>query len=73
MAAKRAVVSLNDAYTANNYHAIDEVTPDWDMTGGAQDLELLFTVGRGLADGNLAANGETTLNSRSSLRCGTGC
>ena len=44
---------LNDAYTANNYHKpSDEVTPDWDMTGGAQDLELLFTVGRGLADGN---------------------
>ena len=44
---------LNDAYTANNYHKpSDEVTPDWDMTGGAQDLELLYTVGRGLADGN---------------------
>ena len=25
---------------------------DHDMTGGAQDLELLYTVGRGLADGN---------------------
>jgi Zn-dependent M28 family amino/carboxypeptidase len=43
--------ALNDAYTANNYHKpSDEVTPDWDMSGGAQDLELLYAVGRRLAD-----------------------
>lgn len=45
--------ALNEAYIANNYHKpSDEVTPDWDMRGGAQDLELLYTVGRRLADGS---------------------
>src|SRR5262245_33037605 len=44
---------LNDAYTANNYHKpSDEVTPEWDMTGGAEDMELLYAVGRRLADGD---------------------
>ncbi|MBL8542438.1 MAG: M28 family peptidase [Hyphomonadaceae bacterium] len=44
--------ALSDAYTANNYHKpSDEVTPDWNMTGGAQDLEALYAVGRRLADG----------------------
>ncbi len=44
--------AINEAYTANNYHKpSDEVTPDWDMSGGAQDLELLYAVGRRLADG----------------------
>jgi Zn-dependent M28 family amino/carboxypeptidase len=45
--------ALNAEYVANNYHKpSDEVTPAWDMTGGAQDLELLYAVGRGLADGS---------------------
>jgi Zn-dependent M28 family amino/carboxypeptidase len=45
--------ALNDAYTANNYHKpSDEVTPEWDMSGGVEDLELLYAVGRGLADSN---------------------
>jgi Zn-dependent M28 family amino/carboxypeptidase len=45
--------AINSAYVANNYHKpSDEVTPDWDMTGGAEDLEALYTVGRGLADSN---------------------
>jgi Zn-dependent M28 family amino/carboxypeptidase len=45
--------AISEAYIAQNYHKpSDEVTPDWDMTGGAQDLELLYTVGRGLADGS---------------------
>lgn len=40
------------AYIANNYHKpSDELTPDWDLSGGAQDLELLYRVGRDLADG----------------------
>jgi|CXWL01.1.fsa_nt_gi Zn-dependent M28 family amino/carboxypeptidase len=43
--------ALNQAYIANNYHKpSDEVTPDWNMSGGAQDLEALYAVGRGLAD-----------------------
>jgi len=45
---------LNEAYTANNYHKpSDEITPDWDMTGGAQDLELLYAVGRRIADSDM--------------------
>jgi Zn-dependent M28 family amino/carboxypeptidase len=44
--------ALNAAYVANNYHKpSDEVTSEWDMSGGAQDLELLYAVGRRLADG----------------------
>ena len=43
--------ALNAAYVANNYHKpSDEVTDDWDMTGGAEDLELLYSIGRQLAD-----------------------
>jgi Zn-dependent M28 family amino/carboxypeptidase len=44
---------INAAYVANNYHKpSDELTADWDMSGGAEDLEALYTVGRQLADGN---------------------
>jgi Zn-dependent M28 family amino/carboxypeptidase len=43
--------ALNEAYTANNYHKpSDEVTPEWNMSGGVEDLQLLYAVGRGLAD-----------------------
>jgi Zn-dependent M28 family amino/carboxypeptidase len=45
--------ALNDAYTANNYHKpSDEVTDEWNMSGGVEDLRLLYAVGRGLADNN---------------------
>src|SRR5690606_5618325 len=43
--------ALNAQYVAQNYHKpSDEVTADWDMSGGVQDLELLYAVGRQLAD-----------------------
>jgi Zn-dependent M28 family amino/carboxypeptidase len=43
--------ALNAAYVTNHYHKpSDEVTEAWDMTGGVQDLELLYAVGRRLAD-----------------------
>jgi Zn-dependent M28 family amino/carboxypeptidase len=43
--------AMNDAYTANNYHKpSDEMTPEWNMAGGAQDVELMYAVGRRLAD-----------------------
>lgn len=46
-------LALNAAYVANDYHKpSDEVTDAWDMSGGAQDLELLYAVGRGLANGD---------------------
>lgn len=43
--------ALNEAYVANNYHKpSDEVTDQWDMSGGAEDLRLLYNIGRQLAD-----------------------
>lgn len=43
--------AINAAYVANDYHKpSDEVTEAWDMTGGAEDLEALYAVGRRLAD-----------------------
>ena len=39
-------------YTANDYHKVtDEVKPDWDMAGAAEDLTFLYLMGRRLADG----------------------
>jgi Zn-dependent M28 family amino/carboxypeptidase len=44
--------AFKDRYRAEDYHKpSDEVTPEWDLTGGAEDLALLYAVGRGLADG----------------------
>src|SRR5262249_40360207 len=41
-----------DAFIAERYHTPqDQVTPDWDLTGAAQDLSLFYSVGRELADG----------------------
>ncbi|MES2682602.1 MAG: M28 family metallopeptidase [Pseudomonadota bacterium] len=38
------------AYTANDYHKpSDEVSPDWDLSGAARDLQLLFDVGARLS------------------------
>jgi Zn-dependent M28 family amino/carboxypeptidase len=43
--------ALNAAYVANDYHKpSDEVTDQWNMAGGVQDLELLYSVGRRLAE-----------------------
>jgi Zn-dependent M28 family amino/carboxypeptidase len=37
-------------YTANDYHGVtDEVKPDWDLSGAAEDLKLLFRVGFNVA------------------------
>jgi Zn-dependent M28 family amino/carboxypeptidase len=42
-----------DEYTANDYHKVtDEVKPDWDLTGGAEDVQLLFRVGMLVATGD---------------------
>jgi Zn-dependent M28 family amino/carboxypeptidase len=36
----------SEEYVANDYHAPqDEIKPDWDLSGGVQDLQLLLTVG----------------------------
>jgi Zn-dependent M28 family amino/carboxypeptidase len=43
---------LQDDFIANRYHKPqDEIQPDWDLTGASQDLQLLYMVGRQLADG----------------------
>lgn len=40
-----------DEYTMNDYHKVsDEIKPDWDLSGGVEDLQLLFHVGRQVAD-----------------------
>ena len=42
---------LRDRYLVQGYHKPgDEVTPDWDMRGAADDLSLLYAVGRELVD-----------------------
>lgn len=39
-------------YTASDYHKLsDEVKADWELGGAVQDLQLLFEVGDGVADG----------------------
>ncbi|MBI1250275.1 MAG: M28 family peptidase [Alphaproteobacteria bacterium] len=42
--------ALQNAYVSERYHKPnDEITEDWDITGGAQDLQLFYEVGRVLA------------------------
>jgi Zn-dependent M28 family amino/carboxypeptidase len=46
--------ALSNQYVAERYHKPnDEVTPDWDLTGASQDLQLFYHVGRDLASGTL--------------------
>jgi len=41
-----------DEYIAKHYHQpSDQVNPDWDVSGGAEDLGLLFEVGYQVANG----------------------
>src|SRR5882757_8162761 len=42
-----------DEYVAKHYHQpSDEVNPEWDLSGAAEDLKLLFEVGYGVANGD---------------------
>ena len=42
-----------DEYTNKDYHNVtDEVKPDWDLSGGAQDMQALFKVGNAVANAN---------------------
>ena len=44
--------ALRDAYFASCYHQpCDAWTANWDASGQAQDVELLYALGRGIADG----------------------
>jgi Zn-dependent M28 family amino/carboxypeptidase len=39
-----------EEYTAHDYHAVsDEIKPDWDFSGGAEDLEALYQLGLRIA------------------------
>jgi Zn-dependent M28 family amino/carboxypeptidase len=41
-----------DEYTMNNYHKVtDEIKPGWDLSGEAQDMQLLFDTGLRIANG----------------------
>ena len=41
-------------YIANHYHSVhDVVDSNWDLSGAVQDVQLLFNVGYGLAQGNV--------------------
>jgi Zn-dependent M28 family amino/carboxypeptidase len=40
-----------DDYTANDYHKVsDEIKPDWDLSGAAEDAGLLFEIGWRIAN-----------------------
>jgi Zn-dependent M28 family amino/carboxypeptidase len=42
----------HDEYTARFYHKVtDEIQPDWDLSGGVEDAQLLFEVGYHVAQG----------------------
>jgi len=46
-----------ESYTTNNYHQpSDEWSAQWPFTGMARDLELLYSVGRDMADSNAWPN-----------------
>ncbi len=41
-----------DAYVSHDYHKVsDDYSPDWDMSGAAQDVMLFFGIGEALANG----------------------
>ncbi len=42
---------VSDAYTAQHYHKpSDEIRPDWDLSGGLEDLRIYFAIGARAAD-----------------------
>ena len=44
-------LSLHEEFTAKHYHApSDEYDPKWDWRGAVQDVQLLYTIGRQVAD-----------------------
>ena len=46
-----------DDYVANRYHKpSDEYDPDWDFSGGVEDVKLYYAVGEAVANGDLWPN-----------------
>ncbi|MDB6038281.1 MAG: Bacterial leucyl aminopeptidase, partial [Verrucomicrobiales bacterium] len=44
----------HDEYTEHDYHKVsDEIKPDWDFSGGAEDLEALYETGSDIANGKV--------------------
>src|SRR5262249_9179784 len=42
---------IHDEYTERDYHKVsDEIKTGWDLSGALEDLQLLFEVGRRVAD-----------------------
>jgi Zn-dependent M28 family amino/carboxypeptidase len=42
-----------DDYTAHHYHQVsDEVNPEWNLAGAAEDMQLLFEIGYQVANGD---------------------
>lgn len=53
--------AMEDGYVADRYHQpADQWEADWTFTGMARDLQLLYTVGRDLADSNRWPNWDTS-------------
>jgi Zn-dependent M28 family amino/carboxypeptidase len=45
-------IGKREEYTTNDYHKVsDEIKPGWDLSGEVQDMQLLFEVGRLVANG----------------------
>jgi Zn-dependent M28 family amino/carboxypeptidase len=46
-------VKKREEYIARDYHQVsDEIKPDWDLSGAAQDMQLMFEVGFRVAQGD---------------------
>ena len=46
--------AIRDAYTANHYHQpSDEYDPHWNLSGPVQDLQVLYAMGRTLANSDV--------------------
>lgn len=54
---KAAGAAAAEDYTTNRYHGPkDEYDPNWDWSGGLQDIGLFYTIGRQLADSDVWPN-----------------
>ena len=52
-----AGAAASETYVSNHYHQpSDEYDPKWDWSGAVQDLELYYTIGRELAEGDAWPN-----------------
>ena len=71
--------TYSDDYTRNRYHQpSDQYSPDWNFTGIAQETELLYRLGRTLAEGTTWPNWHPTdefraVRDKSCAASPTGC